>query len=130
MLDVFDHIRTLAKSNKYQSLYNHAKELKIQIFQNTCDFSALQLQFLNDLAFYAGLMTDYAMGEVDFIVFENTIYEDAYHYYKVNTNRKKLKNHNQDISDKPTRPARSGEKESLDIGSSSWVFKSPKKGRI
>jgi len=122
MYDTEKYLRLLAKTNKYQILYNNAKEIGIQIFDNKSDLTDVQLRFLNCLSFYNILYTDYALGEIEFIVFDNNIYEDAYHYYK-NKQRTKDKTAKTDntslhkISDRNISQSQEY----------SWVFKKPAK---
>jgi len=53
---MFDILRKLAKSVKYQNLYIRAKELhNIKIFNNDSDFTYLQVLFLYYLELYASL---------------------------------------------------------------------------
>lgn len=82
MFNFFDALRKLAKTGKYQSLYYHAQELGLQLFDNTKDLTDVQLHFLNYLKFYANLNEAIAMEEVDKKVLDNFIYEDAYAYYR------------------------------------------------
>lgn len=70
-----DPLRRLAKSFKYQSLYARASELgSIQIFENTSDFSKIQLEFLYWLGLYHRLYQDLAMEEK--YLTEETIADD------------------------------------------------------
>ena len=58
-----DPLRKLARGMKYQSLYSRASELTgIQIFDNTSDFSSIQLDFLYWLTLYHRLYQDLVMG--------------------------------------------------------------------
>jgi hypothetical protein len=75
-------IRDLTKSNYYQTLYNQAKEVNIQLFQNIRDFTGLQVLFMSYLSFYNNLFTDILLDEVDELVLTDKIFEDAYMYYK------------------------------------------------
>lgn len=80
--DVDKHLKTLAKSNKYQTLYACSKEGTCFIFNNTTDYTGLQIHFLNLLNSYHNIYTDIALKEVDEIVITDDIYEDAYLYWK------------------------------------------------
>jgi len=54
-----DPLRKLARTIKYQSLYNATKEIpNIQLFQNVKDISKIQLNFLYWLAIYNRLYCD------------------------------------------------------------------------
>lgn len=57
-------LRKIAKSFKYQHLYSVAKNLSgISLFENTFDFSKLQLELLYWISLYNRLYQDLAMGE-------------------------------------------------------------------
>jgi hypothetical protein len=75
-------IRNLAKSNYYQGLYSIDKNLGLRLFYNTVDFTPIQMNFLNYLAFYSNLFAEIYLGEIGDIVLENFIYEDAYSLWK------------------------------------------------
>lgn len=105
-------LRKLAKTDNWQTLYSLAKELHLQLFQNVYNFTSIQITFLNFLAFYNNLYLDIAMRDIDEIVLENFIYEDAYMYWK----RKNIPSYKQDkIS--PSQTTQQG---------INWVFKRPK----
>ena len=65
-------------------LHMQAKELHIKLFKNDSDLTHLQLSLLHYLIFYHNIFTDIAMKEVDEMVLDNEIYEDAWSYYKYN----------------------------------------------
>ena len=49
----FEHaLRNIAKSNKYQTLYSHAREGGFQFFANHSDYTGMQILFLDLLNFY------------------------------------------------------------------------------
>lgn len=81
-MNVIKTIRKLAKTNYYQSLYSNAKEIGLKLFRNEVDYSKNQVMFLQYLSFYNNLNMDIYMKEVDKIVLENDIYEDAWTFYK------------------------------------------------
>ena len=118
--EIFKTIRVLAKSNHYQMLYTQAKELHFKLFKNDYDLSNLQITFLNYLLFYHNIYTDIAMKDVDEVVMENEIYEDAWVYYK----------HNKKSEEEPKidskLPKQTKGKASID--KFQWVFKRPHKG--
>ena len=111
-------IRELAKTDKYQALYSQAKELHLKLFLNEFNFTDKQLMFLNYLSFYASLNLDVALGDVEEIVFENEIYEDAYAFYR-NSERKKDKK----LVDNKGNKNQKNQSGNTD----SWIFKSKKK---
>lgn len=117
---IFNSVRKLAKTNHYQMLYMQAKELHFKLFKNDSDLSHLQISFLNYLLFYHNIYTDIAMKEVDDIVTENEIYEDAWIYYKHNKKSVEVpKSDNTSSKQKYVKDS----KESFQ-----WVFKRPSKG--
>jgi len=75
---IYRILRQMAKSNKYQTLYANSKEGCVVLFKNTGAYSDIQ-------------HIDIYMNEVDEIVLDNTIYEDAYQYYKNKVKSKKNK---------------------------------------
>ena len=83
-------LRKLAKNEYYQTIYNGGKDHHLKLFENETDFSLIQLAFFHYLAFYSSLFTDIYLCEVDKIVLENEIYEDAYIAYKNKKNKKEL----------------------------------------
>ena len=115
---VYELVRKLAKNPYYQSIYGQAKEIGVRLFKNETDLTKLQVTFLGYLAFYADLNLDVYMGEVDEIIFDDFIYEDAYAYYKRQERTKKK-------SSTPSviHPGKQTEKGN----SFSWVFKTPHK---
>ena len=88
---IYRILRQMAKSNKYQTLYANSKEGCVVLFKNTGAYSDIQVAFLQYLSFYNSLHIDIYMNEVDEIVLDNTIYEDAYQYYKNKVKSKKNK---------------------------------------
>jgi hypothetical protein len=82
-MNIYETIRKLAKSTKYQNLFVAAKDLStLRLFINDIDLSRLQDMFLAYLYLYDHLFADIAMKEVSKKVLENTVYEDAYFYWK------------------------------------------------
>lgn len=74
-------LRKLAKSDKWQSLYNASKEIHgIRLFYNKIDFTPLQLTFLKWLEIYNFLYTEKSLGNemVDDRVIEDEILCDAF----------------------------------------------------
>lgn len=110
-------IRIKASSDDDQNIYILAKEVgSIQIFENNRDFTYIQHLFLRYLNFYYTLYSDIAMGEVDKIVMNNHLYEDAYMLYKSDVDKHKFKNKNQE----PNK-----EKIEQSKPTSTWIFKQP-----
>ena len=90
-MDISAGLRKLAKSDSYQSLYSQAKELNLNIFRNTTDYTTTQIEFLGFLGLYSSLYVDIYMGEVDNTVLNNEIFEDSYMYWKSKKNTKNNK---------------------------------------
>lgn len=120
MYDTNLYLRKLAKSSKYQLLYTQAKETHIKVFENDTNLTDVQLRFISFLMFYSSLFSDYSMGEVDYIVFDNIIYEDAYNYYRIKCRDKKMKSTNNTV-EKPTLD------KATTVNEFQWVFKKPRK---
>lgn len=60
-MSIDSQIRTLAKSNYWQQIFQSSKECNgIQLFQNSSNFSGLQCSFLNWLRTYDLLYTELA----------------------------------------------------------------------
>ena len=95
--DEFSEIsRRLAKGVYWQNILSLSKDINgIKIFQNDRDFTFYQMRFINDLSFYSSLFYDIASNEVSDRVLENTIYEDAYYYYRNEKRLAKTKRANQ-----------------------------------
>ena len=88
VIDITKYMRELAKSNYFQILFSH-KDNGIGLFTNKSNYTAVQVCFLNYLNYYNGLLMDISMKEVDKKVLNNSIYEDAYTYYKRMKDEKK-----------------------------------------
>jgi len=84
---LFKNLRKLAKSNRYQTIYNQYKETGVSLFKNKFDYTEAQISFLQYLSFYVSLNMDIYMNEVSDIVLDNEIFEDAYSYYKSKTKK-------------------------------------------
>jgi hypothetical protein len=80
--EVYTLARKLAKSTYYQTLNAQAKEIKIKLFVNDSDLTDMQIFFLNYLNFYNIINVDIALGEIEPIIKEDRIYEDAWMFYK------------------------------------------------
>lgn len=90
----YNAIRSLAKSAKYQQLYNRAKDLgNIRLFYNDIDFTKLQIFFLYWLEVYSILYSELATKE-DFLteaVISDDILTDAYLLYRNKKRDEKMK---------------------------------------
>lgn len=77
-------IRQLARSTYWQNLYSRAKELHLNLFENTSDLSKIQITFLYFLEIYNSIYTDIAMGDcvMTYEKLESDIITDAYLTYK------------------------------------------------
>ncbi|KKM86366.1 hypothetical protein LCGC14_1279670 [marine sediment metagenome] len=77
-------LRELARSVYWQNLYARAKELNLQLFENTSDFSKLQLRFLQWLEIYHSIYVDIASDEelMSYKRIEDDMLVDAYLVYK------------------------------------------------
>jgi len=62
-MNIESALRTLAKSNYYQSLYNAAEKIGLQLFENDKNFSGLQVRFLYWLSVYNKLYEELAIHE-------------------------------------------------------------------
>lgn len=109
--DISSNIRTLAKSNKYQTIYSHTKECGMPLFENNGDYNSSQIIFLRYLNFYYNIYTDIAMEYVIEKVLEDEIYEDAYWYYK---------------RTKKTDTYKEKDSKSDDPNSTKWIMRRPK----
>jgi len=84
-MQIESQIRKLARSTYYQNLYRSAKELNIDLFENTSNFSGLQSLFLFWLNVYESLYSDLIQKEYKYLdekVIENDIHCDAFLYWK------------------------------------------------
>ncbi|MHA1437988.1 MAG: hypothetical protein ACTSPD_10460 [Promethearchaeota archaeon] len=106
-------LRTLARSNKWQTIYARAKDLNINLFNNVADFTAIQIEFMYWLELYHTLYTDLGMNEplISNDVIEDDIRTDAYLLYR---SRIKFKKDKQVNKNKP--------RANVNIGQGSVVF--------
>lgn len=111
-------LRQLAKSIYYQNLFHYSKEMNFKLFENDSNLTDVQMKFLQYLDFYSSLYLDCAMGDIDEKIFEDEIYEDAYHSYKLYQRKKdreeNFENKFESKKNKETVPG------------SSWVFRGKK----
>ena len=119
-IEVKHILRRLAKRIDYQSIFSQEK-MKLKIFKNDIDLTAIQLEFLDFLGFYNNLYLDYALGEIGEIIFDNEIYEDSYMKYK--HSQKKIK------KEKPTNTPKYKDRPQAiqnKFSTSKWLFKRKK----
>ena len=98
-------LKKLARSNKWQVLYNRAKELgTLRLFKNDIDLTKIQIWTLYFLEMYSSLYTDLAMNE-DFIsedVIEDDLRTEAYLLYRKEKSKKENKNKFRDKDERVT----------------------------
>jgi uncharacterized membrane-anchored protein YitT (DUF2179 family) len=116
-------VRTLAKSNKYQTIFCNERPLGLKLFVNDVDFTSIQISFLNWLSFYYSLAFDFSMGDVGDIVFKDDIYADAYAYYKNKKRNNGKKNKTKNDAESNSIPHQGKNVENK----RQWVFKTPRK---
>jgi len=101
----FKLLQKLARSNKWQILYNRAKELgTLRLFKNDMDLTKIQIWMLYFLEMYSSLYTDLAMNE-DFIseeVIQDDLRCEAYLLYRKEKNKKENKKKFRDKDEKIT----------------------------
>lgn len=92
-------IRKLARTSYWQGVYQRAKDLNMNLFNNVCDFTPVQVEFLQWLEIYNSIYIDLNSGKdgIDTRVIENDFLCDGY-LLVTSENRKKemqeLKNPN------------------------------------
>jgi len=83
-----DLLRKIARSNRYQLLYNRSKDIgSISLFNNKSELSKIQIRFLYYLELYSGLYSNLATKEplISEDVIKDDIRVDAYFVYKRRT---------------------------------------------
>jgi hypothetical protein len=91
-VNAFEYLRELAHSDYYQTLFVASKEHNgFRLFKNDFDFSQIQVAFFNWLYFYYNLQSDISSGLVSELVNKNSIFADAYSYYKYKSKGKQKK---------------------------------------
>ena len=87
-------LKKLTRSNKWQFLYNRAKELgTLRLFKNDTDLTKIQIWMLYFLEMYSSLYSDLSMNE-DYIseeVIEDDLRCEAYLLYRRTKNKKENK---------------------------------------
>ena len=84
-------LKKLARSNKWQVLYNRAKELgTLRLFKNDMDLTKIQIWILYFLEMYSSLYTDLAMDEeyINEEVIEDDLRCEAYLLYRKEKSKK------------------------------------------
>uniref|UniRef100_A0A6M3K4E7 Uncharacterized protein n=1 Tax=viral metagenome TaxID=1070528 RepID=A0A6M3K4E7_9ZZZZ len=115
-MDTVKVLRELASNDDWQNIYILSKDIaSIKLFDNCNEFTYVQNIFLRYLNFYYTLHSDVAMGEVDEIVFDNQLYEDAYIMYKNRIEKEKFKGNTTDR----------GKENINSLKTNSWIFKNP-----
>ena len=86
-------LRTLARSNEMQTLYARSKDIGLQLFDNTKDYSRIQIIFLSYLELYHGLYKDISMGEdfIDYELLNDDMDVDAYLVFRSKKEEEKNK---------------------------------------
>jgi hypothetical protein len=80
-MDIENHIRNLAKSSFWQSMYSASKENGVKLFDNNTNLSALQVRFLYWLGLYSTLYTELVTKEDKYLtekVLMDDVRTDAY----------------------------------------------------
>ena len=115
-IKIYDYIKEIAWSNHWQSLYAHVKEIgSFDLFNNRNEPTALQLQLLNEIAFYSSICLDVSLGDVSELVLKDPIYCDAWFYYK-NKERGKQKKKTTAL------PTTKMDKRQEVVNQNQWVF--------
>lgn len=106
----FNHnLRKLAKSTHWQTLFGASKMLYgVKLFENTTDFTDIQIQFVNWLAYYNSLNYYIEDGSLPDWAYKNDIYIDAFIYYIDKIKKKKRREtteqpNNKDKNNKSTK---------------------------
>ena len=105
---ISDYVRKLAKSYKYQVLFNRAQDIGgIELFRNKSEFSYLQILFLHWLNTYNSLFLDLARKEefIDEEVINDPIRTDAYLIYRNIKQKEKVSDKDYDKKSKERAPA-------------------------
>jgi len=96
-MDIDLQLRELAKSNYWQNLYRTSKEnLGVHLFQNTYNFTNLQIRFLYWLSVYEKLYEELVTMADDFLteaVIEDSVRTDAYLIRRRKKNEYEWKKH-------------------------------------
>jgi hypothetical protein len=117
--NIYETIRKIAKTSKFQSIYANEKAIGLKLFKNDGDYTDIQVAFLNYLAFYYTINLDITLGEVDERVLDNDIFEDSYMYYKGKQRKEEMKDKKTEI------PKISNNKAKDRLQTSQWVFRKP-----
>ena len=81
--EIIDLLHELAKGDEYQTLLNASKELYgIRLFENSINFSSIQISFMNLLFFYYNIIQDISLEEISELTLEDRIYAESYVKWK------------------------------------------------
>lgn len=87
------NLNTLAKSHKWQSLMALSKDFNgFNLFNNSTNFTAIQLEFIGWLIFYHNANMEIELGNLPEFAYAKDIYIEAYNRYKSVEGKKKIKN--------------------------------------
>lgn len=111
-------LRKFANTSYYQTLFIRED---LRVFKNDTDLSDIQVIFLSLLGFYHTLNLDCISGEVDDIVYEDIVYEDAYMYWRSYKN-KKDREMDKEESSVPKQRLMGLQKEIVTTKKSQWLF--------
>ena len=96
-----DPLRRLARSVKYQNIYDAVKEIpSLQLFDNIKNLSKIQLNFLYWLAVYNRLYCDLATGTCKYLTKEIIEHDFACECYLIWERKKKYKKDDKEDSSK------------------------------
>ena len=99
MADLDTHLRTLARSNYWQSLYSASKKNNISLFENTSNFSGIQIKFLYWIQIYSMLYEELSTYEDKHLtekVLESNFRTDCYLIYRNKKHEFLWKKHRQE----------------------------------
>jgi len=89
-MSIDETIRQLARSTYYQNIYTSSKEMSgIQLFENTSNFSGLQVLFLFWLQVYSNLYEELSQKKWKYLdekVINNNVRCDAFLYWRKQQN--------------------------------------------
>lgn len=124
LITLYKLLRKLAKSQKYQTIYGQCKESGVSLFKNKADYTEFQLGFLQYLSFYASLHMDIYLNEVDEIVLDNEVYEDAYYHYKNKVKSKERKDTHKEYNKQ--KKLKASDKKTAKVSDTHVVFSKPR----
>lgn len=104
----FKLLKKLARSNRWQILYNRAKELgSLRLFKNDMDLTNIQIWMLYFLEMFSSLYTDLAMNEkyISESVIEDDLRCEAYLLYRKEKSKKEKNKKFTDKENKTVTPS-------------------------